>query len=129
MAPHLTFAGGQRLTAADVLALKGIVASLFVLAGCESGLVTANATDEPFGLLRGVFFAGARSVVASLWRVPDSATALLFDQFYQRWPNTVPQGFGKAEALRQAMLSARDRLGDEGTPYQWGAFAIHGDWR
>jgi len=66
---------------------------------------------------------GVRSLLVSLWRVNDPATAALIHAFY-----TARQaGADKALALRQAMTQIQqDRRWTH--PYYWGAFVLLGDW-
>ena len=64
--------------------------------------------------------AGARTLVMSLWKVPDEQTQELMVDFYRR----ILDGEGRAEALRLAQLAVRARHPD---PYYWGAFICQGD--
>lgn len=58
---------------------------LAVLSACESGLAKRSAADEPLSLPLAFLLAGARQVVASLWRVRDDSTLLLMREFYRRY--------------------------------------------
>jgi CHAT domain-containing protein len=69
-------------------------------------------------------YAGARSVVASLWEVGDASTAELMRRFYGH----LGQGLSKAEALRRAQVALLMR-GPTTAPYFWAAFQLVGDWR
>jgi CHAT domain-containing protein len=96
---------------------------LVVLSGCETGLGKEVDGEGLIGLTRGFLYAGARSVVASLWKVEDSATAELMGRFYRK----MLQGKEHpASALRAAQLemSKDTRWSD---PYEWAAFTIQGE--
>ena len=110
---------------------------LVVLSACNTGRGQVAGGEGVLGLQRAFQLAGARSVVASLWRVPDEETHQLMREFYRRvWSDKpVP----RAEALRQAqcwMLENWKRRGLERPapqgpppPYVWAAFVLSGDWR
>ncbi len=73
---------------------------------------------------------GAKTVVTSLWKVPDDETKNLMVRFYE---NLLRNKMGKLEALRDAQLwmlreNRRTHNGD-GRPHTWGAFVLSGDWR
>ena len=59
-------------------------ADLVVLSGCETALGRAIHGEGLVGLSYGFLVAGARTVVASLWQVPDTATAVLMGEFYRQ---------------------------------------------
>jgi len=107
-------------------------AELVTLSACESGLGTERGGEGLVGLTRAFLYAGARSVVSSLWEVPDVATAELMGHFYGRLAAGVP----KAAALRAAQLEVAGKsttLGPEGGateaahPFYWAAFQLIGD--
>lgn len=108
----------------EVYALD-VGADLVVLSACESALGRELRGEGLVGLARGFFHAGARRVLASLWRVPDGATAVLMERFYAA---LLLQGQGPAAALRSAQrgLLRTPRYRDR---YFWAAFALQGDWR
>lgn len=100
-------------------------ADLVVLSACRSALGPNLRGEGLMGLTRGFLYAGASSVVASLWDVEDRATSVLMKAFYE------PMLIRKAtpiQALRQAQLkvSADPRWA---SPYYWAAFSLQGDWR
>ena len=64
--------------------------------------------------------AGAKTLVMSLWKVPDKQTQELMSDFYRR----ILAGEARAEALRQAQLAMKAKYPD---PYYWGAFICQGD--
>jgi CHAT domain-containing protein/tetratricopeptide (TPR) repeat protein len=137
--------GGQEgkddgiLTALEVQALDLGGVELAVLSACETGLGESAAGEGVLGLQRAFQIAGARTTVASLWKVPDQATRGLMSEFYRRmWEERK----GKLEALREAQLwmlrEGKGRgvkvEGGEGEgmtlpPKYWAAFVLSGDWR
>lgn len=74
-------------------------ANLVVLSACETGLGKLSTGDELVGLTRAFIYAGAPSVIASLWKVEDDTTAALMASFYRNLKT-----MSKVEALRQAQL-------------------------
>lgn len=99
-------------------------ADLVVLSGCRTALGKELQGEGLIGLTRGFQYAGARRVVASLWRVEDQATAALMVRFYRAlWVD----GLRPAAALREAQLWMRQqrRWRD---PYFWAGFVLQGDW-
>jgi CHAT domain-containing protein len=108
------------LTAEDVSGLDLRSTELVVLSACETGLGQVHVGEGVFGLRRAFMLAGAKTLVMSLWKVPDEATRELMEDFYQR----LMAGGGRAEALRQAQLAMRAKYPD---PYYWGAFICQGD--
>ena len=90
------------LTAEEVQALDLRGTELVVLSACETGLGELEHGQGVMGLQRAFQAAGARAVVASLWKVDDAATTVLMEQFYTNlWDKKLP----KLEALRQAQLA------------------------
>ena len=131
--------GGDRdnglLQAWEVFQDIRLDADLVVLSSCRSGLGKEQGGEGLIGLTRAFQYAGARSVIASLWRVEDRATAELMERFYRH----LRGGSSKDEALRAAQLELiRPPAGSETTqtlaeewaePYYWAAFQVIGDWR
>ena len=89
------------LTAEDVTGLDLLATELVVLSACETGLGQVHVGEGVFGLRRAFVLAGAKTLVMSLWKVPDEPTRELMEDFYGR----LLAGQGRAEALRGA---ARD---------------------
>ncbi|HEY1434191.1 MAG TPA: CHAT domain-containing protein [Thermoanaerobaculia bacterium] len=94
-------------------------ASLVVLSGCRTGLGRLSG-EGILGFTRAFLYAGTPSIVVSQWDVSDRATVELMDAFYAAWR----AGRGKAQALRQAELSARQR---HPHPAVWAAFVLVGE--
>ena len=97
-----------RLEVQEIFGLN-LNANLVVLSGCETGLGEMSNGDELVGLTRAFIYAGTPSVIASLWKVDDAATAHLMSSFYRNLKTMT-----KVEALRQAQLDViRGRLNRE----------------
>ena len=108
------------LTAEDVTGLDLLNTELVVLSACETGLGETQIGEGVFGLRRAFVLAGARTLVMSLWKVPDQQTQMLMEDFYHR----LQAGQPRAEALREAQLALRARYP---APYYWGAFICQGE--
>jgi CHAT domain-containing protein/Tfp pilus assembly protein PilF len=98
-------------------------ADLVVLSACRSALGQELAGEGLIGLTRAIQFAGARSVIASLWNVDDRRTATLMKRLYSELRN----GETKDEALRAAQIEML-RSG-AARPFYWAAFTLNGDWQ
>jgi CHAT domain-containing protein/Tfp pilus assembly protein PilF len=100
-------------------------ADLVVLSACETGLGKEISGEGLVGLTRGLKYAGASRVVASLWRVSDVGTAELMAAFYTSMEK---DGLPPAAALRAAQIKLlkQKRWSD---PYYWAAFQIQGEWK
>jgi CHAT domain-containing protein len=88
-----------RLTVADIYQWK-LHSRLVVLSACRTGLGRITG-DGIMGLSRALFYAGAASVVSSMWDIADKPTAEMLPRFYEALlAGTSPSG-----ALRAAQLS------------------------
>jgi CHAT domain-containing protein/Tfp pilus assembly protein PilF len=136
------------LTALEVSAMDLSKVDTAVLSACETGLGEMAGGEGLLGLQRAFQVAGAKTVVASVWKVDDRTTRLLMSEFYS---NLWDKKLGKLESLRQAQLKllregaklkdGSDARGltilspqpllDDGKlpPYYWAAFILSGDWR
>ena len=142
-----------RLEVQEIFNLDLQNASLVTLSACETALGRMMAGDELIGLTRGFIYAGAPSIVASLWKVNDESTAKFMELFYRNL-KTYP----KAQALRLAQIEMiRGKTGrgivrgvggitegkkqkfvpvekgiqtvDGSHPYFWAPFILIGDWQ
>ena len=94
-----------RLTLAEIFGLTLNQCRLVTLSACETGLTGLNdISDEYISLPSGFLYAGSPSIVSSLWRVDDIASAFLMIKFYQN----LKSGLSVAIALNQAQLWLRD---------------------
>lgn len=100
-------------------------AELVTLSACSTALGREISGEGLSGLTQGLMHSGSKSVLASLWQVPDRATAELMRLFYQ---NLLEKEQKPAAALRNAQLDLSSRKRWQG-PYFWSAFVLQGDWR
>jgi CHAT domain-containing protein len=89
------------------------------LSGCATGMNFVAAGDELLGLQRGLFCAGASSLLLSLWDVHDQSTAQLMQSFYKGFMETG----NMAAALQEAMKQLRQQ---NPHPYFWAPFVLVG---
>jgi tetratricopeptide (TPR) repeat protein len=110
--------GNSLLSLFDLYQLR-FDAELVTLSGCGTGMNVVIGGDELIGLVRGLLYAGARTLMVSLWEVHDQSTAEFMRDFYQDYKISV----NKANALRNAVLKLKQK---HRHPYYWAAFALVG---
>ncbi len=96
-------------------------AELAVLSACKTAVGRFSRGDELVCLARSFLYSGCRSVLASLWSVPDESTGILMGHFYEQ----IAQGKPRDEALRASALKMI-RTGRHHQPYKWAAFCLMG---
>jgi len=115
------------VTAEKILNLNLLGTDLVVLSACESGLGEVKSGEGVFGLRRAFSQAGAKSMVMSMWPVPDQETKELMTAFYI---NIQIGAMDRAQALRHAVLdemaTVKQRYG-HANPFFWGAFIFAGE--
>ena len=92
------------LTAEDVTGMDLIATEMVVLSACETGLGDIQTGEGVMGLRRAFMLAGAKTLVMSLWKVDDTATALLMDRFYR---NLLEESMERDIALHEAQRYVR----------------------
>ena len=102
----------------DLYGLR-LKARLVSLSACQSGRSWVGGGDEMVGLVRGFLYAGAASLLVSLWPVHDTTTADLMGEFYAAFRH----GESAPAALRTAMLRVR---AVHPHPYHWASFVLVG---
>jgi CHAT domain-containing protein len=110
--------GNSLLSLFDLYQLQ-LNAELVTLSGCGTGMNVVVGGDELIGLVRGLLYAGAQTLMVSLWEIHDESTAEFMRDFYTCYR----EAQNKAEALRQALLRLREK---HPHPYYWAAFALVG---
>jgi len=111
-----------RLEAHEIFELD-INAYLVAMSACETGLAKIGVGDEVVGLSRSFIYAGTASLLSSLWKVDDLATAVLVKRFFRN----IKAGFSRSKALQRAQIFVRDHINVH--PVYWSAFNITGDFR
>jgi CHAT domain-containing protein len=106
-------------------------ADLVTLSACQTGLGKEMGGEGLLGLTRAFLYAGARSVLGSLWSVSDNSTTILMGRFY----GYLKAGRPRDEALRAAQIDlirtggTGPRAADLSHPFHWAAFQLSGDWK
>jgi CHAT domain-containing protein len=113
--------GDTYLNVYDLYRLR-LGADLVTLSGCATGANVATAGDELLGITRGLFCAGARTLLLSLWNVHDESTAGFMSSLYQR----IALGEAPVSALRSTMAEIRAEYPH---PYHWAPFVLTGKFR
>ena len=129
---HIEFAGGERgrsrddgwLEAHELLGMR-IAAPLVFLSGCETAIGGAWATrfdtgEDYSALAQTLLYAGARNVVATLWRIDDDGAAQFAAAFYGALRG---DGYAEAIAAAQRKLIQDPRYR---SPYYWAAYQVSG---
>jgi CHAT domain-containing protein len=110
--------GNSLLSLFDFYQLQ-LSAELVTLSGCGTGMNVVIGGDELIGLVRGLLYAGAQTLMVSLWEVHDQSTAEFMRDFY----GSYRESSNKANALRRALINLRKKRPH---PYYWAAFAMVG---
>jgi tetratricopeptide (TPR) repeat protein len=115
------------VTAEKILGLRLRGTAMVVLSACETGIGEVKAGEGVFGLRRAFTQAGAKSLIMSMWSVPDKETKELMIQFYK---NIQSGKMNSCQALRQAALNERkivEKRYGHTNPLFWGAFVFFGE--
>lgn len=106
------------------IANMDLQAQLVVLSACETGVGKYEKGEGVFSLARSFMYAGAPSVVMSLWKVNDLSTSRLMPYFYKN----LADGKHKDAALHQAKTQfLKDSNLEYRHPFYWSSFVVLGD--
>ena len=98
-------------------------ADLVTLSACDTGAGRLRGEEGIASLERSFLFAGARSVLATLWTASDAYTRSLVEHFYRH----LAAGEDEGAALREAKLDLIKEFRSEAVPYYWAGFYLVGD--
>lgn len=98
-------------------------ADMVVLSACETGLGELKEGEGIISLARGFSYAGAKSIINTLWTINDYRTKEIMESFY----TYIESGQRKDEALRNAKLDFIKSNPDDAMPFYWAAFIPIGD--
>jgi CHAT domain-containing protein/Tfp pilus assembly protein PilF len=112
-------------------------ADLVVLSACETGLGEEQGGEGLLGLTRAFQYAGARTVLASLWSVNDLATSELMIRFYKHLRAGLPKDQALQAAQQELIQGPIEIVNEKGererrdfsAPYYWAGFQLYGDWQ
>ena len=114
----------------DYLSIKEIYdlnlsSELTTLSACSTAYGTIDPVEGVLSLSRAFQYAGSRSTLTSLWRVPDEQTAMIMKDFYLN----LKDGQSKSEALKNSKQNYLKLTDDPNLkhPYYWAGFVLTGD--
>jgi CHAT domain-containing protein/tetratricopeptide (TPR) repeat protein len=105
------------LKMSEIMDLK-LRSDLVVLGACDTGEGDILEGDGVASLASAFQFAGAESVVLSLWELPSEAALPFMQTFYEQ----LKLGHSKTEALQMSRAAMRRQHAD---PYYWAVFALY----
>ncbi len=104
------------ITAGQVLRTWKLDADLVTLSACQTALGKTSGGEGQIGFAQALFIAGSQSLILSLWKVDDEATAMLMTDFYGEYTKHVgtdDHGRRKAAALHHARTKLRNSSGEQ----------------
>ena len=114
--------GDSVLYVRDLYNMK-LNADMVVLSACETGLGELQRGEGILSMARGFTYAGAKSIINTLWAVNDASTQYIMERFYLH----LKSGATKDAALHQSKRDYLNNYGNRADPYYWAAFVPVGD--
>jgi len=121
---HLVLSDGV-LAAQEIFEGLNLKARLVCLAACETATSQILRGDEPLGLIPAFLYAGAHSVLATLWKVNQHSAARFMQVFYEKMASF---DNNMALAVQAATLEVRSDP-KFSSPYHWAPFVLFGNWK
>jgi|GEM_PF-988998 len=124
---YLAFAGSgdqSELSIAEIYNTR-LRSEMVALSACETAIGESLRGEGLVSLSRAFSYAGASSVLPSLWKVDDKSTATLMQRYYHH----LRKGESKVRALNLARKDYLDRTEEDALdhPYYWAGFVLYGD--
>ena len=113
----------DKLYTSDLYSMK-LNANLVVLSACQTAEGEVRKGEGAVGLTLGFLYAGAKSVVSSLWNVNQSSTNEFVQVFYQQ---LLQKNVNNNQALHQAKLDLVEKNPTFAHPKYWAAFVLVGN--
>ncbi|WP_438426560.1 CHAT domain-containing protein [Aquimarina macrocephali] len=112
------------LMASDIYGLS-IPSEMIVLSACNTGFGKLEKGEGVMSMSRAFHYAGAKSTVMSLWKVPDKETSVIMNYFYKN----LKKGYAKDRALQRAKLQYLGSVRDNALkhPFYWAGFVVSGN--
>lgn len=127
---YLAFSQEKDSTQSNILYVKDLYnisleTDMVTLSACQTGIGKLQKGQGMLSLSKGFYYAGAKSLVNTLWKINDKSSVKLMRYFYEG----LSEGKSKSAALREAKLKYLETTDDElmRHPYYWAAFAVSGD--
>jgi len=121
--PHTHIPADDGLYLEELYSLNMDATSLIIISACETGNGQLASSEGVLSLTRGFAYAGCASIVNSLWKADDEATAIILHQFHQY----LQKGYTKSKALQQAKLDYIHSNALHKTPDYWAHLILIGN--
>lgn len=127
---YLAFTEAKDSAESNMLYIKDLYntslnTDMVTLSACQTGIGKLQKGQGMLSLSKGFYYAGAKSLVNTLWKINDKSTVKLMEYFYKG----LSEGKSKTQALRDAKLKYLETTEDNllKHPYYWAAFVVSGD--
>jgi CHAT domain-containing protein len=121
--PHTHIPAEDGLYLEELYGLNMDATRLIIISACETGNGQLAGSEGVLSLTRGFAYAGCASIVNSLWKADDEATAVILHQFHQY----LQKGYTKSKALQQAKLDYIHSNALHKTPDYWAHLILIGN--